>query len=243
MSSDAFDATFTRHALASYGKQLRLADLLEEAGPWDLDLNAGTLTFENGPTFPIGLLGSWGEGAGSWLWVWGNDGMSGLPGEVTATAEAMRTFGEAQRIDEFSRAETEAADETFCHRLAMIAVGESGAGAYYRAPYQGGAAYLTIREALPPDEERHRLARVQRVIAEAISTFEMPHRAAIEAYAGTEGLTLRETEESEVMLSAAGGEMRIRFDGEGRIAEMKALLEGKREKKGGWFSRLFGGRE
>jgi len=237
MATANFEALFAQHAMAAYAKQLMLADAIEEAGSWDLDLQAGALKFENGPTYRISLLGSYGEGAGTWLWVWANRNMN-LPAEVTAAAEALRELGQQKAVPEFQESETHD-DETFCHRLAMIAVGHSGAGAYYRAPYQGGAAYLLVRDALPLTPDHHHLARIQRVIAESISTFQLPHRQAIEAYFDSENLSVSQTEPHEIVATATDGNLRVRFDAEGRVAEMKGFLKAPTKPSGGFFKRLF----
>ena len=238
MSSKHFDQLFTQHAMASYAKQLALADAIEGAGAWDLDLQAGTLSFTDGPTVKVGLLGSYGEAAGSWLWVWGNRNMD-LPAEVTEAALQLRETGRGKNIPELSESETHD-KEVFCHRLSLVAVGEAAAGAYYRAPYDGGAAYLLLRDALPVSPDRHRLGRVQRVIAESISTFEIPEqRKAVEAYFKAEGLPAEENETDEIIASVEDGDLRIRFDAEGRITEMKSLLRAATKPSGGFFNRLF----
>lgn len=235
--SKAFDHLFAQHAMASYAKQLALADHIEGAGAWDLDLKAGTLAFADGPTFQIGLLGSYGEGAGTWLWLWANSNMQ-VADDVAEAAARMKELGRSKDIPELHEAQTHG-DENLCHRLSMIAVGETGASAYYRAPYEGGATYLVIRDPIPAIPERHRLGRVQRVIAESISTFEMPHRTALDAYFKTENLPVKQTEAHEIHASAEDGDLRVRFDDEGRITEMKSLLRASTKPSGGFFNRLF----
>lgn len=237
MSTAGFNALFLQHAMSAYAKQLALADATEGAGAWDLDLQAGSLKFANGPSYQIGLLGSYGEAAGTWLWVWANRNMD-LPAEVSKVAQSLRELGSKKSIPEFHENETHD-QETFCHQLAMIAVGESGAGAYYRAPYEGGAAYLLIREAIPASPERHHLGRIQRVIAESISTFQMPHRPAIEAFFAAENLSVAQPEPHEILATAEDGDLRIRFDDEGRLTEMKGLLRASSKPSSGFFTRLF----
>ena len=237
MANPAFTDLFVQHAMASYAKQLAFGDAIEDSGAWDLNLKAGTLSFADGQSFNISLLGSYGEGAGTWLWLWANSNMA-VPPNVAAAADTMRELGRARDIPEFAEAQTHDA-ELFCHRLAMIAAGELEAGAYYRAPYDGGSAWLLINEALPPAPHRHDLARIQRVIAESISTFEMSHRPALEAYFTSEGLEVEETEPFEIVATAKDGDLRVRFDDEGRITEMKSLLRAATKPSGGFFNRLF----
>ncbi len=237
MSTAGFNALFVQHGMSAYAKQLALADATEGAGAWDLDLQLGSLKFANGPSYEIDLLGSYGEAAGTWLWVWANRNME-LPAAVTETAKSLRDLGRQKSVPEFHESETHD-QETFCHQLAMVAVGESGAGAYYRAPYEGGAAYLLIRETLPAIPERHHLGRIQRVIAECISTYQMPHRPAIEAFFTAENLPVAQPEPHEILATAEDGDLRIRFDEEGRLTEMKSLLRASTKPSGGFFNRLF----
>ena len=238
MASPAFNTLFTQHAMASYAKQLTLADAIEGAGAWDLDMQAGTLSFAEGRVLKISLLGSYGEAAESWLWAYANRNMN-LPPEGIEAATSLRERGRSKNIPELAEAETQD-KETFCHRLAMVSVGELGASAYYRAPYEGGAAYLVVHEALPASADRHRLGRVQRVIAECISTFDIAdQRAAINAYFDSESLPVEATEANEITASVEDGDLRIRFDAEGRITEMKSLLRAATKPTGGFFNRLF----
>ncbi len=236
MATAAFKTLFAHHAMASFAKQLTLSDAVQDAGAWDLDLQAGTLGFANAPTLQIGLLGSYGEAAGTWLWAWANKNMA--PSSATNVATNMRDIGRTKSIPELHEPETHDR-ETFCHQLAMIAVGETQATAYYRAPYEGGAAYLTIQTPIPPTPDKHRLGRVQRVIAESTSTFEMNHRTALDAYFKSEGLPVEQTGENEILASAEDGDIRIRFDADGKITEMKSLLRASTKPTGGFFNRLF----
>ena len=92
MASPAFNTLFTQHAMASYAKQLTLADAIEGAGAWDLDVQAGTLSFAEGRVLKISLLGSYGAAAESWLWAWANRNMS-LPPEGIEAATTLRERG------------------------------------------------------------------------------------------------------------------------------------------------------
>ncbi len=237
MTTAGFNTLFTQHVMPAYAKQLALADAMDGVGSWELDLPSGSLFFENGPSYRVGLLGSYGEGAGTWLWAWANRNTQ-LPEEVTKAANALKEFGRQKAIPELHESETHDG-EAFCHRLSMIAVGESKASAYYRAPYEGGAAYLLISDDIPVQPEHHKLARIQRVIAESISEFQIPHRQAIEAYFAAEGLVVQQTDPYEILATADDGDLRIRFDEKGRLTEMKSLLRASTKPSGGFFNRLF----
>jgi len=209
MTTAGFNTLFTQHVMPAYAKQLALADAMDGVGSWELDLPSGSLFFENGPSYRVGLLGSYGEGAGTWLWAWANRNTQ-LPEEVTKAANALKEFGRQKAIPELHESETE-----------------------------GGAAYLLISDDIPVQPEHHKLARIQRVIAESISEFQMPHRQAIEAYFAAEGLVVQQTDPYEILATADDGDLRIRFDEKGRLTEMKSLLRASTKPSGGFFNRLF----
>jgi hypothetical protein len=126
--SAAFDSLFAQHAMSSYAKQLALVDIVGENSGWNASLANGTLTFGD-KSFAAGILGSFSEDAGSWLWCWANGSMEGLPARVTAVAKRMQELGEANDILELRDPQTKMTDDN-CQRLAMVAVGGSGRGRY-----------------------------------------------------------------------------------------------------------------
>ena len=67
----------------------------------------------------------------------------------------------------------------------------------------------------------------------------MPHRSAIEAFFAAENLSVGQTEPLEILATADDGDLRIRFDEEGRLTEMKSLLRASTKLSGGFFNRLF----
>jgi hypothetical protein len=213
----AFESLFAQHAMLSHAKQLALMDIYKESA-WNTNLAQGTLTLGD-KSFAAGLLGSFSAIEESWLWSWANENMGNLPVSVTAVAKQMKELGETNDIPELRNAGTEIS-EFECHRLAMVAVGVSGAGAYYRGPYNGGAAFLVIQEPLPPRSERHNMLRITRVITDCITNFEMPHHEAVTAYFKSEGLSIEMPQPDEMIAAGADGQIHLRFNERGSITKI-----------------------
>ncbi|MEM1298540.1 MAG: DUF6882 domain-containing protein [Pseudomonadota bacterium] len=231
-----------KHLARAWSCQDRLSDQIGGEG-WECDLQEGTLSFSNGQVFRIGLLGSYGEGAGTWLWAWANQGMAHLPEPVLAAANGLRALGEEHQIVQLTEAEFEA-DETDCALMAMLAVGHLGQGAFYRGPYEGGAAYFIIEplEALTGPTD---VARIPRLISECTG-FGLPSRAVVEGFFRAERFDLESAGDK---LVATRGEtsFSVSFDEEGRVAEVSAKLAAEshaappdQPARGGVLSRLFG---
>ena len=119
----------TEHGAASWDKQMCLMGVIGEKA-WSLDVKRGLLTFGGTDTFPVQLLGSEAEAAGTWLWAWANDA-SNLPPALTAASRQMQEVGRQQEIAALYDPEV-SLETAGGHLLSMIASGVCGADAYYR---------------------------------------------------------------------------------------------------------------
>lgn len=157
-----FDTLFTKHAAASYDKQIYLQAMLGKLG-WAFDVNSGVLAFRRPHEAPLQLaaqiLGTWSDDTNTWLWSWAND--SGVPPTLTASALQLKLLGDAQRIPEFTERELEFTPRINPARLCLVASGMLRASAYFLAPYPRGALYLLIKD---PKYKRSITQPVQRVV-------------------------------------------------------------------------------
>jgi uncharacterized protein DUF6882 len=225
MMSPEFESLYHRHALTSYEKQLRLADVIGTRS-WRFSMEDGALTFdEDGgaprPSTPIvfaaQLLGTVAYNDSTWLWSWANEA-SQIPPALTHDARRLRDSGPAAEwtTSQFAL-ELNRADE---HRLAMASSGLLAADAFYRGPYAGGAAFFMLHD------ERLRLPvpegpRVVRTITEAISQGAIAnHRAAIMSYFTERGLQPRADGEDAILAMLSGRALRADFDAQGRLAKL-----------------------
>src|SRR5262245_14851285 len=151
--SPEFESLYHRHALTSYEKQLRLADMIGTLS-WRCSMKDGSLTFdEEGDAlhatdpivFAAQLLGTVAYDDSTWLWSWANEA-SQIPSALTRDAQRMRDAGlAAEWTTPRFTLNLDNADE---HRLAMASSGLFAADAFYRGPYAGGAAFFLLRQSI-----------------------------------------------------------------------------------------------
>jgi len=223
--SPEFESLYHRHALTSYEKQLRLADVIGTRS-WAFSMEDGSLTFEedgeaartSAPiVFAAQLLGTVAYSDQTWLWSWANEA-SQIPPALTQDARRLRDSSPATEWATAKFAlDTDHADE---HRLAMASSGLLAADAFYRGPYKGGAAFFMLHD------ERLRLPvpegpRIVRTITEAISQGAIAnHRAALMAYFAERGLQPRADGEAAILAMLSGRTLRADFDAQGRLAKL-----------------------
>jgi hypothetical protein len=135
---------FEQHALATYDKQVPLAEIVGEGG-WHVDLKEGRLSFESGVSFAIQVLGSQSGYDNTWLWAWAND-MLDVESELLQASLTLRKYGHAHNVVEFitDKFPITAYDG---HYLSIVATGLCGSSCYYRTPYKGGAGFVLIPNA------------------------------------------------------------------------------------------------
>jgi hypothetical protein len=89
------------------------------------------------------------------------------------------------------------------HVLAMIASGVCEADAYYRGPYEGGAAFLLIKDAAFPRRRESPLARLGHVFPQAIAAFAIAdHRLALTSYLDQAGIAYQSDGDAVVVREA-----------------------------------------
>jgi TPR repeat protein len=216
-ASDGFQRLLAEHVATSLGKQRALGELLGDHR-WFLDVQRGTVDFGENRVFPVQLLGTESTVSNTWLWAWAND-LSEIPGHVLNASERLRELGREQAVDELTRPIFPLSPDGG-HLLALVASGICQADGYYRGPYDSGAVYFLIFET--GLERRRRSAQdVAMTIQGVIMTFGVDHHAMAAAYLQQEGWAI--IEESPAGLRAVGNggeELRLRFDGAGRLAEI-----------------------
>lgn len=211
----------TQYGAASWDKQMCLADAIGD-GDWQLSLSEGQITFGGTQSFPVQVLGSEDEAAGTWLWAWANT-ESNLPQTLVQAAAQMQAFGEQQRVAELVAPALNLEDADG-HKLSMIACGLCGADAYYRGPYAGGAVFLLLTAPSLRRFADDTPMRFIRIFTEFISAFVCDHRQALAAYAAYKGFPLQAEAGADIVTLLAGAEVRAEFDAEGRLAKFSSTL-------------------
>ncbi len=219
-----FSDLVDQHIGLSFRKQLALSDFLGKHS-WQVDAGKGTITFGKGPRlfgrrriYPIQVLGTEAEDAGTWLWAWANTQSQLAPGVLRA-AERVRSFGESHGIDELVTPELRSSEYPG-HLLALVGAGIADADCYYRGPYPYGAAFVLIYETPLRRARPTPLERIGRVIGQVISDYEVDHRAMARAYLEAEGVRYEEEDSALSVVNPAGPSLTITFDELGRIDEL-----------------------
>jgi hypothetical protein len=158
------------------------------------------------------------------LWSWANTA-SNLPPEVIEAAEMMRQFGEQQEITEFTRPQLELG-ELDGHLLSLIASGICKANAYYRAPYDGGAAFLLIRDDRFPKQSEPPLARIVKVFPEALAALPIQnHRLALSSYLDYYGIPAKPDGDSIVVHDGEEPALTANFDEQDRLTSLDVTIK------------------
>jgi len=227
--SPEFESLYHRHALASYEKQLRLADLIGTRS-WSFSMEDGSLTFKEegevpGTDAPIvfaaQLLGTVADDESTWLWSWANEVWQ-IPVALTQDARLLRDCGAAPEWTTSKFAiNVDNADE---HRVAMTSCGLLAADAFYRGPYAGGTVFFLLRD------DRLRLPepagpRIVHTITQAISMGALAnHRAAIMAYFIDRGLQPHADGENAIVGTLTDRALRAVFDSQDRLTGLSGRV-------------------
>src|SRR5258707_74309 len=142
-----FKDLFDQHGALAYEKQRHLADVVGDRS-WRFDLSTGLLTFDD-LRLPIQMLGTVSESSDTWLWAWANLA-SNIPNRLLEACTALQAIGRELKVLELTEPELYVERYSRGHLLAMVATGLLEGAAYYRGPYDGGAAFFLIPK-LPGD--------------------------------------------------------------------------------------------
>ena len=128
---------------AFHDKTWRIGD-----STWDVDLDAGVITFTNGEgwviTAPVQVVGTYNTKDGTFLWGWDHPS---IPGPARAAAQQVKAFGEKYGLDVLTTRMVEISEDQ-AWELTALADYLSGAQGAYRGPTNGGTTlvYMTFGE-------------------------------------------------------------------------------------------------
>ena len=213
---------FSRHAAASFDKQCYLASLIDSE-PWHFDLASGLLSFGDKYHWHAQLLGTEADDSQTWLWAWANTG-SNIPPTLLQCALQMKELGDQRLIEDLTTPQLPL-DEIDGHVLSMIASGVCQANAYYRGPYEGGAAFLLIKDDAFPKHTDPPLQRIASVFPQAISNIDIPnHKLALMGHLEFYGLA-HEQEGDKIMVKENGEPvLTAMFDKRNRLTKLDVTI-------------------
>lgn len=222
--SPQFEAAYLRYAVLTFDKQLNMANIIGNRS-WSFSMDAPKITFDaQGPSdspleFEAQVLGSAAEKLRTWLWSWDN---SHVPDALSQASILLRERG---GLSEFATAEFpiefDSADD---HRVAMTSAGVlahlAGCDAYYRGPYEGGAAFFVLRDPrlqLPSPDAIH----ISTLFPQAISALPLSnHRTAFMGYLEECGIAAQ-VDGDQVHVVIGNSDLTARFDTLDRLADMQ----------------------
>lgn len=203
--------------------QNRMGERIVADNSWGLNPTDGIIRFGD-KQFRAGILGTESTIQGTWLWSWAHT-ESGLPEK--SVAESCRAKKNLPELPEFQTGKFELDEMRSGHNLAMIACAATRENlCYYRCPYDGGAAFVTISglpdDIFAPADQPEFL----RQYIEIISGFYCDHRLLAAGFLWQNGTPFVCDENS---VTADFGHIRLRFlfesaqDGLNRVLDISTV--------------------
>jgi len=221
---------FETYGAMALEKQLALGDLLGDHNWW-LDLQAGTIRFGERLTCRVQVLGTESHSDQSWLWAWANT-QSPIPEPLLAASRSLAELGEQEEIDQLRQAllKLEGFDG---HHLAMLGSGYCGADAYYRCPYEGGAAFVLLEAPELRARLDHSPERMIRAYTLLLSMLPVSHQRTLVLYCEQCGYEYAATAARIEARNAAGQQIVAEFDTAARLSQIETTLPGGAQERGG----------
>lgn len=223
--TSSFSSWFDRYAFTAFSRQLFLAEMAADL-PWGFSLDDGRLTVGD-YVWQAEILGTESEHSQTWLWSWANT--AGVPQALTGRAEQLRLWGTEGQLPWFT-APSATLDEIDPQAIAMIAVGMLGLPAFFKATYDGGAAYLLLVDSTYPVNPKPPIERLIYQFPASILQLEIhdqerafvgfleDHQLSFEKTLTPNGSTIQVFQDNQPVLEAAfesidKGTRMVRFEG------------------------------
>jgi hypothetical protein len=215
----AFMLLLADHGLAAFERQLAFADVVGDRD-WQLDQDSGILQLGDDLALPAQILGSSADEAGTWLWAWANPSVEE---PLRRAAVRAQEIGQQRGIPTLTEPEVPLPRVVDDHTLALAIAGAVDADAYYRCPYPGGAAFVTVEvDGTRVNEQLDPSTRAVEVIHASVMAF--PHilsRRGVEQYLGTLGAPFSVDGDA----INVGEKATLRFDELDRLVSFRTTIE------------------
>lgn len=229
-----FLALMESSAGGALARQLALGDYLG-AHEWEVNTQTGRVDFGKKRVHPIQILGTESQRDGTWMWAWANTA-SGLPDAVVELSTRLRDHGAEHGIPELSKGKFRL-EHLDGHGIALACSGLVGRLPYYRGPFDGGAVFFYVLGTPASVSAPVNVSRASQVIQQLISGFDLHHERAVAAFLVGEGLYVEANETGLLARWPQGDEMRVDFDGQGRVTRIHAQPSQPPPAKQPWWKR------
>lgn len=210
----------SRYMGVAHQHQLSFGEQVVRNRNWNVDLGQGTICFGE-DEYPIQLLGT--ESLSSNTWLWGFLNPSAFPDSVLK--DSQYTYAFCKPVPELAPSQMQLTELVNGHTISSIATAaRNDQTCYYRCPYNGGAAYVLVRNIPKSVFLTVDAAQVIHIISELILQYPLNHRTLVKSLMKINCDTIDDTNEMLIGHYANGTELVISFDGQGRINSMNTTL-------------------
>ena len=150
-----------RFAIRAFEKQLHAYDVVGDRG-WDVDLDAGTIIFDDELEMQVALLGT--EDEQGWVWGWA-DPDEEFPESVVAAGRSLGGYGREHGLPALYEGTSAPSDDVTLDRIGVIASGVLDLKATYHSPLDGGGRVLFALDHPLLELPEHDPVRIEVVVA------------------------------------------------------------------------------
>ncbi|MBX9694481.1 MAG: hypothetical protein K2Z81_18995 [Cyanobacteria bacterium] len=222
---------FNKYAAIAWLKQLVLADAISSSENFQLDLDAGTITFSE--AHPAMLLGDESNKTKTWLWGWAND-KTKYGEKVLKASQELKDYGSKNGVPELSSGNLPLTTVDGTH-IAMVASGLLKAGSYLGMPFTVkddkqvvamsddepfGQSFILLPDYPVLNDSQKSASRIVDAMKGLIDTYEVDHKKALMGL--VEGLQLKSEEKDGAVkvTSPDGSVSTFKFDAKGKLDDM-----------------------
>lgn len=218
-SDDEFHTLFSASVGKIFANQQAFSKKVVGGKDWFIDFTQGIISFEENE-FPVQLLGSQSEELNTWLWIWANESV--LPDQVKEDALICKAYGEEHGLSQLTTASLPLTEHLNSHMITIVSAAVHPENVcYYRAPYEGGVAFVLVKD-LPSDIfEPVDALTFANLCTQIITAYAVDHKKMVEGFLRDNGCQM-EWKDNQRILADFGnyGNLLIEFDIYGRIKSM-----------------------
>jgi len=218
-TSPALIDMLSRYIGPARQRQLAFGEQVVQERNWNVDLSRGVISFGE-DEYPIQLLGTESDSAGTWLWGFANP--SGFPDAVLQDSEY--TYNFCKSAPELALIEPALTELVNGHNIASISAAAcKDRVCYYRCPYDAGAAFVLVRNVPESVFAPLDAMGVINMISELILQFPLNQKTLVKSMMEINCDEIDEAENKFTGQYTDGTSLTVTFDSQGRIGSMDTI--------------------